>query len=127
VRVALDSNRYTDLCRNVPEVVAVVEEAIEVWVPFVVLAELRAGFSLGQRGKENERTLARFLRQPGVDVLFADEATTHQYASLYRQLRNQGTPIPTNDLWIAAITLQHNLLLCARDHHFDHLPQIRRI
>jgi tRNA(fMet)-specific endonuclease VapC len=127
VRIALDSNRYTDLCRNVPEAVAVVEEAVEVWLPFVILAELRAGFSLGQRGRENERTLTRFLRQPGVDVLFADDATTHHYASLYRQLRNQGTPIPTNDLWIAALVLQHDLLLCARDRHFDHLPQIRRI
>ena len=82
VRIALDSNRYTDLCRNVPEVVAVVEEAVEVWLPFAVLAEGLAGFSLGQRGSENERTLTRFLRQPGVDALFADDATTHHYASL---------------------------------------------
>jgi predicted nucleic acid-binding protein len=40
------------------------------------------------------------------------------------QLRRQGTPIPTNDLWIAALVLQHDLVLCARDRHFDHLPQI---
>jgi predicted nucleic acid-binding protein len=42
------------------------------------------------------------------------------------QLRRQGTPIPTNDLWIASLVLQHDLVLCARDRHFDHLPQITR-
>jgi len=57
-------------------------------------------------------------------VLFADEQTIEQYVSLFRQLRRQGTPIPTNDLWIAALVLQHGLVLCARDRHFDHLPQI---
>jgi tRNA(fMet)-specific endonuclease VapC len=45
----------------------------------------------------------------------------------YRQLRRQGTPIPSNDLWIAALVLQHDLALCARDRHFDHLPQIVQV
>ncbi len=49
---------------------------------------------------------------------------TNRYTDLFRQLRRQGTPIPTNDLWIAALVLQHDLVLCARDRHFDHLPQI---
>jgi len=126
VRLALDTNRYADLCRGLPDVVKVVERAEVVLLPFVVLAELRAGFSVGTRGAENERTLLRFLMKSGVDVLYADEQTTHHYASAYRQLRRQGTPIPTNDLWIAALVMQHNLILCARDRHFDRLPQIIR-
>jgi tRNA(fMet)-specific endonuclease VapC len=92
----------------------------------VVLAELRAGFALGKRGAENERVLRSFLSKPGVAVLFPDEQTTHHYAAVFRQLRRQGTPIPVNDLWIAAIVLQNDLTLCARDRHFDHLPQIPR-
>jgi tRNA(fMet)-specific endonuclease VapC len=60
-------------------------------------------------------------------VVFADEQTTHHYATLYRQLRRQGTPMPTNDLWIAAPALQHDLVLYARDEHFDHLPQLLRV
>ena len=127
MRLALDTNRYVDLCRGVSEVVTAVEYAEAAFLPFVVLAELRAGFSVGTRGAENERTLRRFLMKPGVDVLYADEQTTHHYASVYRQLRQQGTPIPTNDLWIAALVLQHNLALCARDRHFDRLPQIQRV
>ena len=49
------------------------------------------------------------------------------YAGLFAQLRRQGTPIPTNDIWIAALALQHNLALLSRDAHFDNLPQLRRV
>ena len=127
MRVALDTNRYVDLCKGVAETVAILEAADVVVMPFVVLAELRAGFAHGRRQVENERILRRFLMKEGVAVLFADDQTTHHYASVYRQLRKQGTPIPTNDLWLAALVLQHNLALHARDKHFDHLPQLVRV
>ena len=127
MRLALDTNRYTDLTRGDAAGVMLVERAEEVLLPFIVLAELRAGFSVGTRGAENERVLRRFLMKRGVTVLFADEQTIEQYVSVFRQLRRQGTPIPTNDLWIAALVLQHGLVLCARDRHFDHLPQIIQV
>jgi tRNA(fMet)-specific endonuclease VapC len=127
VRVAIDTNRYVDLCKGIDETVTVLEEAEAVMLPFVVLGELRAGFVHGKRQAENERTLRRFLLKGGVGVLFADDQTTHHYASVFRQLRKQGTPIPTNDMWLAALVLQHNLALHARDTHFDHLPQIVRV
>ena len=127
MRVAIDTNRYVDLCSGVDQTIAVLEEADAVLVPFVVLGELRAGFARGRRQAENGRTLRRFLLKDGVDVLFADDHTTHHYASVYRQLRKQGTPIPTNDMWLAALVLQHNLALHARDAHFDHLPQLVRV
>jgi tRNA(fMet)-specific endonuclease VapC len=81
----------------------------------------------GARTGENEANLVRFLDSRRVDLMFADEATTHHYAGLFHQLRRQGTPIPTNDLWIAALVVQHELHLFARDAHFDHLPQIPRL
>ena len=126
MRLALDSNRYTDLCRGDLSVVEIVEHADEVWVPFIVLGELRAGFAMGSQGSRNEAVLRRFLLKPGVGVLYANEQTTHHYGAVYRQLRKQGTPIPTNDMWIAALILQHSLVLFARDTHFDSLPQIPR-
>jgi tRNA(fMet)-specific endonuclease VapC len=126
VRLALDTNRYTDFCRGDERVVQVLETAEAIYVPFVVLGELRAGFSVGKHGTHNERVLRQFLLKPGVRVLYADDSTTQQYALVYRQLRAQGTPIPTNDMWVAALVLQHNLVLFARDRHFDHLPQIVR-
>lgn len=124
MRLALDTNRYTDLCRGVAEVAALVERAEIVLLPFIVLAELRTGFAIGRRGADNERVLRRFLMRSGVSILFADDETIQHYVAVFRQLRRQGTPIPTNDLWIAALVLQHNLVLCSRDRHFDTLPQI---
>jgi tRNA(fMet)-specific endonuclease VapC len=124
MRLALDTNRYKDLNHGVAAVVTLVERAEIVLLPFIALAELRAGFSAGMRGGENERVLRLFLMKPGVAVLFADEQTVQHYVAVFRQLRRQGTPIPTNDLWIAALVLQHDLILCTRDRHFDHLPQI---
>ncbi len=127
MKLALDTNRYTDLCRGNLPVVEMVERADEVWLPFIVLGELRAGFAVGSQGPRNEAVLRRFLLKAGVGVLYADEQTTHHYGSVYRQLRKQGTPIPTNDMWIAALVLQHSLVLCARDTHFDALLQLPRV
>ncbi len=127
MRLALDTNRYTDLCRGDAEVVETVERADEVWLPFVVVGELRAGFAVGSQGSRNESVLRRFLLKPGVGVLYADDQTTHHYANIYRQLRKQGSPIPTNDMWVAALVLQHSLALFARDTHFDRLPQLVRV
>ena len=127
MRLALDTNRYTDLCRGEQSAIEIVERADEVWLPFVVVGELRAGFAVGTQGPRNEAVLRRFLLKPGVRPLYADEQTTHHYASVYRQLRKQGTPIPTNDMWIAALVLQHSLVLFARDAHFDALGQITRV
>jgi tRNA(fMet)-specific endonuclease VapC len=127
LRIALDTNRYVDLCKGAAETVALLEEAEAIMLPFVVLGELRAGFAFGRRQVENERMLQSFLLKSGVRVLFADDQTTRHYASVFRQLRKQGTPIPTNDMWLAALVLQHDLVLHARDRHFDHLPQLVRV
>src|SRR5262245_20886937 len=69
VRVALDTNRYVDLCKGIAETVEIVATAESVFLPFVVLAELRAGFAVGRRAAENERVLRRFLLKDGVRVL----------------------------------------------------------
>ncbi len=127
MRLALDTNRYTDLCRGERSVIETVERADEVWLPFIVVGELRAGFAVGTQGPRNEAILRRFLLKPGVRILYAGEQTTHHYAQVYRQLRKQGTPIPTNDMWIAALVLEHSLVLCARDAHFDALAQITQV
>jgi tRNA(fMet)-specific endonuclease VapC len=126
VDLALDTNRYTDLANGKADVVAILNAANAVYVPFVTIAELRGGFAMGTRGKKNEEVLARFLSKSKVRPLYPDHGTTLQYARVYAQLRRQGTPIPTNDMWIAALVLQHDLTLYARDAHFDHLPQLKR-
>lgn len=126
MRTLLDTNRYIDFCKGEEKAVQILQVAQEIFLPFIVLAELRAGFLVGSRSEENEKTLIRFLNSARVEVLYADDQTTHHYARLFFQLRKQGTPIPTNDIWIAALASQHNLILFDRDQHFDHLPQIPR-
>jgi tRNA(fMet)-specific endonuclease VapC len=127
MRIAIDTNRYVDFAKGLPEAVERFRRADEILVPFVVLGELRAGFAGGVRTGQNEANLVRFLDSRRVDVVFADEDTTHHYARLFHQLRRQGTPIPTNDLWIAALVIQYELHLFARDAHFDRLPQFPRL
>jgi tRNA(fMet)-specific endonuclease VapC len=127
VKIAIDTNRYVDFARGLPEAVNRLRVVDRIFMPLIVLGELRAGFLGGSRRPENEANLVRFLNSPRVDVLLADEETTHHYGRLFHQLRRQGTPIPTNDIWIAALVVQHQLYLFARDAHFDHLPQIPRV
>ena len=127
LRLALDGNRYGDFVRGAPDVIEALGHAEEVCIPFIVAAELRAGFRGGSRGAENESRFTQFLQKDRVTLLLPDADTTHHYATLYVDLRRAGTPIPTNDMWIAALVLQHDLVLFSRDRHFDRVPRIPRI
>jgi tRNA(fMet)-specific endonuclease VapC len=98
-----------------------------VYLSFITLAELRSGFLYGGKAVENERHLHLFLAKKSVGVLYADDQTPHHFSRIYKQLRQQGTPIPSNDLWTASLVVQHNIPLYSRDAHFDHLPQLPRI
>lgn len=124
--VAIDTNRYRDFCEGIEEAVNVLRSAERIWMPFPVIAELRAGFACGSQSRQNERVLNQFLNRARVAILFPDEQTLYHYARLFAQLRAQGTPIPINDVWIAALTQQHNVPLYTRDRHFDVLPQLLR-
>jgi tRNA(fMet)-specific endonuclease VapC len=126
MKILLDTNRYRDFCEGSKEALDVIQRARRVYLPFVVLAELRAGFLCGTLARQNEKSLTVFLNSPRVRVLLADEETTHHFARVFAQLRLQGTPIPVNDIWIAALAVQHDLLLFSRDRHFGCLPQVAR-
>jgi tRNA(fMet)-specific endonuclease VapC len=127
MRVALDANRFTDLARGLPDAVRIVETAEEVFLPFAVAAELKHGFRRGSRQHQNEALLAAFLAKPNCGLIFPDEVTLDLYADLQAQLAKQGTPIPSNDVWIAAVALQHDPFLYTRDDHFKQVPQLKLI
>ena len=126
MNILLDTNCYRNFCEGEATALDTVQRARSINVPFVTLAELRAGFLCGTMARKNEQTLTRFLNAPRVTPLFANEDTTHHFGRVFAQLRLQGTPIPVNDMWIAALAIQHDLLLLTRDAHFDALPQIAR-
>ena len=124
MKLLLDTNRYTDFARGDSVVVDPVQSATKIFSPFIVLGELRRGFLAGTQARENQATLARVLQRPTVSTRYADGETTHHYAAIYSQLRGQGTPVPTNDLWIAALGVQHELIPFTRNPYFKHIPQL---
>ena len=127
MRLLLDTNRYDDLNDGDAAVIERVKSADEVWLSFIVVAELRAGFLEGSQSRRNERILSKFLSQPGVDFLLPTAQTTELYARIWIELRKQGTLIPTNDIWIAAQALEHDLMLDTRDRHFYHVSGMKLV
>jgi predicted nucleic acid-binding protein len=126
VRVALDTNRLTDLFQGDAALAERLGLCDEVWIPLVVLAEIKAGFLGGTERHRNEILLRKLLSKTTVGVLLPDRETAEHYARLFLQLKRAGTPVPDNDLWIAALALQHDLLLITRDKHFKNIPQLLR-
>ncbi len=124
MKLALDTNAYSDFMRGDLRIVKIIQSARLIHLPLIVIAELRAGFAAGTRSTANGAVLQEFLHKPSTRVLYPDDQTTHHYASLHLQLRRNAVSIPTNDLWIAALVIQHGLILCTSDAHFQHFPQL---
>lgn len=118
MRILIDTNCYSEFDDGNPDTIRRLQTAEEVWVPIIVLGELYAGFELGTKKERNEKQLEAFLSEPTVSVLIPDHETARRYGQVFQSLRRQGTPIPTNDVWIAALALQHDLLLDSADKHF---------
>lgn len=123
-RLVLDTSAYSQMRRGHAAVLDAVAAATVVLLPTVVLGELEGGFALGARREENRRELAEFLDEPFVDVMPLTAAVAHRYGSLYARLRRAGTPIPTNDLWIAAATFESGGELLTFDHHFRQVESL---
>lgn len=126
MRVALDTNRLTDLFAGDTELANRVEACDEVWIPLIVLGEIKAGFYGGGQRQRNEAVLQRLLAKKTIQVLLPSRETAEHYAQLYAQLKRTGTPVPDNDMWIAALALEHDLVLITRDRHFAKIPQLLR-
>jgi tRNA(fMet)-specific endonuclease VapC len=126
VRIALDTNRLTDLFQGDEALAAQMGVCEEVWIPLIVLAEVKAGFYRGFRQGQNEALMASFLVRSTVEILLPGRETAEHYARLFVQLKRAGTPIPDNDLWIAALVLEKDLTLITRDRHFERIPQLLR-
>jgi predicted nucleic acid-binding protein len=123
-KVALDTSAFSVFLRGNEQVVRALQGADEITLTPVVLGELRAGFLMGKHRARNESVLKEFLASSRVRVRDIDEDTAERYAAIFAYLREQGTPIPTNDIWIAASAMQHGLKLITTDRHYLKLPQI---
>lgn len=127
MRLLLDTNRYRDIVTEVPDVTERFENSSAAWLSLVTIGELRAGFAFGSKKEQNESRLEAVLTLQGVGVLAIDEETTMVYASIYQDLRRKGSMIPTNDMWIAAQAIQHDLTLDTRDKHFDRVANLKLV
>lgn len=117
-RLVLDSSAYSHLRRGREAVLDAIAAAESVLLPATVLGELEAAFEIGERSKENRIVLADFLNEPFVSILSTDRSVARRYGQIFALLRRAGTPIPVNDIWIAAATLDCGGHLLTFDRHF---------
>lgn len=122
MKVLLDTNAYSALMARDSEACRTVAQAEHLYLPVPVIGELLFGFQLGSRKVENLAHLQQFLAQSVVSTIGMDFEVCEVYARIGKMLRAAGTPIPSNDHWIAAIAMRNNFTLLTRDRHFRRVP-----
>jgi tRNA(fMet)-specific endonuclease VapC len=120
-RLAIDTNIYVAFKNNDAEVIDVFRACDVIGVDIAVIAELYAGFSLGNKEAKNRRELETFLNASRVEVLAHDLETAEYYAMIVKKLKAKGKPIPSNDIWIAANASKQGMALYSFDKHFDEI------
>ena len=117
-RLLIDTNIYSYALKGDSEVVGVLKKAEEIGFSVISIGELLSGFKGGGREAENREYLATFLDSPRVVVYPVNEDTSEFYAEILHNLKKIGKPVPTNDIWIAAVAFQNGLKLYTKDTHF---------
>ena len=120
----LDTSAYSNFRRGNEEVATLLDGAKFVGVSTIALGELRTGFLLGGKRERNEAELEVFLDHPAVEILQVDAEVSRRYAEIVVDLRQAGTPVPTNDIWIAATAARHGVAVLTFDEHFRRIDRI---
>ena len=121
MKIMLDTTAYVGFKRNDIETVEIILQAEQILFSPVVLGELMFGFRNGTRFKENMADLNNFLEHESVRLVEVGKITSDRYSRIAAQLKRQGTPIPNNDIWIAAQTQEHGAELITFDQHFKRI------
>ena len=122
MKLSIDTNAYSALKNGNLELMHMLENADELLVSATVLGELYSGFQIGSLTEKNLTELQIFLSKPGVSTIAVTNEIAFRYGYIVKILRNQGTPIPTNDIWIAASTMETGSILLSNDTHFSNVP-----
>ena len=120
-KILMDTNIYSRALRGDRDVVTTLRHIAHIGFSSISVGELLSGFKGGNRENENRQELNLFLDSPRTNLYAVDENTAEYYSSIINQLRISGTPIPTNDIWIAATAFQYGLQLYTADKHFSHI------
>lgn len=123
-RLVLDTSAYSHFRRGADAAISLITAASWIGMTAVVLGELRAGFGLGTRRARNEHDLAEFLSNPVVHVLDVDDEAAEIFAEIIVALRAAGTPVPTNDIWIAAVAAREGVHVVTYDAHFGLISRV---
>ena len=123
----IDTNIYAHALRGDSEVVTILQKANQIGVCPITIGELLSGFKGGSRERQNIEELGEFLDSPRVLIYPINEETAEFYAEILNNLKAAGKPIPTNDMWIAAVTFHHGLNLFSKDQHFKQIPGLMLI
>ena len=123
--ILIDTNIYSEAMRGNQEVVAALRRVPHIGFSSISVGELLSGFKSGNREEKNRQELSVFLNSPRVTVYAVDENTAEHYSSVLCSLRKKGTPIPTNDIWIASVALQHGLPIYTMDKHFKQVEGLK--
>ena len=121
----LDTNALSAMADGDPALKPILQQTNELAIPVIVLGEYRYGIAQSRNRLNYEKWLSDVLT--GCRVLRVDEETALQYANLRVDLKRRGRPVPGNDLWIAALALQHAMEVLSRDGHFDYVPRLKRL
>ena len=119
MRILLDSNGYSRLMRGDSQTAAVVRDATEILMSAVVIGELLYGFRNGSKFDRNAADLRSFLDNPYVSLVPVGPVTADRYSRIAAALRAKGSPIPSNDVWIAAHAMETGADLVSADRHFE--------
>jgi tRNA(fMet)-specific endonuclease VapC len=119
---ALDTNIVIDLFRGRKNIADKINELEKVYVPIPVLGELYLGAENSSRKAHHLAQIDVLLRLS--EILHTSNETAKIYGRIKVQLKRKGKPIPENDIWIAALAMEHELTLITRDQHFIHLPEL---
>ncbi len=124
-KIILDTNGYTSYLGGDQNILKALACAQITFMSIFVLGELYAGFKGGNREKENIRILRTFLKKPTVTILNASNETAEVFGMVKTSLRQAGTPIPINDVWIASHALETGAVVVTYDKHFAMVPGLR--
>ncbi len=124
-RIVLDTNAYTSYLAGDKDVLNSLAAADITFFSIFVLGELYAGFKGGTRERQNNELLQSFLKKPRVSVLNAGSETAEIFGHLKNILQRADTPLPINDVWIAAHTMETGSVVVTYDKHFTKIPGLR--
>lgn len=124
MRFCLDTSAYSHFKRGDPQVVDLIDRADWLGVPVIVLGELAVGFKQGSRAEKNQAEFDRFVANPAVEILPVGEDVVGIYADIVLDLKKAGTPLPANDIWIAAVAVRHGATVLTYDAHFRTIARV---